>query len=465
MSKKETQDKDQIRKIISLFILVSALIVYAFLSNTGKTTEGFLSSGLRQLVLADVLVKEQENGTFVHASGRGFFHITKDGISYMSSTGQVRWSDVLNVTAPMYVAEADIVAISEHRSRVISVYSSSGERYEKVLDDPILSFSVNKNGYLSVITQSSERYIIHVFDGDGKWSSSADFPERNVFPVATAISNDNRYIAISLLNINGVKMSSEVILVHFGHTEALDFKDGIFASTGTKEDMLISLVRFMEGNHLVWVSDQQIGCGIIEENGAARYTHKWDLELTNKLEHIQFNDGKSISFAVGTPLINKESAEVGTVYQYGLSKDLLSTSKTGEKVTYLFAAMDSTIIGNDRSFHAINKSGSVLWSYTATKDVRQIVFIENSNKALLVSNKDTSLMTAQRTRQESSDIGDEIHHEIELIGQEQDESGIPSGQEEDVMYFEPSENQTELPPEEEGVPKDVSEEESETAEN
>ena len=414
MARQETQDKDKIIRRVSVFILIAALLAYVFLNNTGETAEGLLTTGSNHLVVTDVLIKEHESGASVSAYGRGFFHITKDGISYISPTGQTQWSSVLNVTAPIYAAEGDIVAVSEYRSRNISVFNSKGEMYAKSLDNPIMSFSINKNGYLSVTTQNNEFYIVEVFNERGEWRSGANFRERNIFPIATDISDDNRYLAISLLNIGGVQMSSEVVMVHLG-SEALDFTDGIFASSGIQEDCLIGVIKFMEGNNLIWASDKQINCAIIENNGGARFSHKWDLALSNKLDHISFNDGKSISLALGEPLINRDSVDIGTVYQYSLSKELLSSSKTGGRVTYLFSSMDATIIGNDRLFRAVNRNGGTIWSYNATRDVRQIVFFENTSRALLVANRDTSLMRAQRLRQEPIDIGEEIPHEIELI--------------------------------------------------
>ena len=426
MSRQQTKDKtkakERIIKRISLLILLTALVGYFLLNDTGRTTEGFLPLSSNQLITTDILVREQESGTEVHAYGRGFFHITKDGVSCISSTGQTLWSEVLNASAPLYRAEADIL-----------VFNSRGRMYSKTLENPILSFSINKNGYLSVITQDREFYRIEVFGSTGEWKSGASFFERNVYPIATDISDDNRYMAISLLNVGGVKMSSEVVIAHLERSAALDVVDGIFASSGVQDDTLIGTVEFMEGNNLVFASDKRISCAIIENDGNGRYSHKWDLELTNQLDKIRFNEGRSISIALGEPLINREAVDVGTVYQYNLSKELLSSTKADGKVTYLFSGMDATIIGTGRLFRAVNRNGGTIWSYNATRDVRQIVFFENTSKVLLVSNRDTSVMRAQRSRPESIVIEEDgINHGIELIGDDERQGNHIYG--DDVWY-------------------------------
>lgn len=410
--------KDSYTKVAALIVMFVAIIAYALIDDAVASPLRMLSRG--ETVLSPVgvrVVYDVGTHSTFHAYGRGFFQVTRDAVRFTNSAGQNMWETMLSLSAPVFVAQGDVIAVSEFRGRSVDVFNSRGLMYSKQVQHPILNLAVNANGFLALILENGDHYIVEVYNASGQTIMEGSFEDYNVVPFAAAISNDNRYLALALVDLNHVDMRSQIIFSMLNRSDAIHFQNGIFASTEAKENVLIGAIQFMDNNHIVYASNNSISSGVIH-NG--RYDARWQIEFDNQIDHIAFNDGRTISVAMGDSIINRNPLQIGSVLQYNLQGQLLSTINTGQRVTHLSAGLGGTIIGNNRSFTAVGINGSVLWDYISSREVRQVMFLENTNQALIATPSEANVMRVQRVAQNNgtgifTEYENDISYEVELI--------------------------------------------------
>jgi hypothetical protein len=271
------------------------------------------------------------------------------------------------------------------------VLGRSGLLYAKHFGEQnILNFSVNKQGYASVILQNGLNYESVVFDDKGTeiWRWMYQLP--GIYPIATAISHDNRILANSTLEVNE-HLVSEVFYAFLNRNEASGHTDTIFKSN-VKEGRIVSEIHFIDNRNAVILSDNDIS-GVTFTSGAEA-RNEWSFAFGNKMDYVTVYD-RGIAVAFGDEIINQTSETPGTVNFYNTSGQLTGTFYEGGRVTYMSSNGNTVIIGIGRTYYAVTDRGQILWQYDATTDL-QDVFILNNNNILTVSQNEAAVLRRSR---------------------------------------------------------------------
>lgn len=343
-----------------------------------------------------------ENGSDpqIYSDGtNGFYFCTKDGLKFYSSSGQFKWDSVFNMSQPIIVGNKQFVAISEFKGKSLYVYNSvKGIRYSKTFDYPVLSFSINANGYSSVILQNQEDYEIIVYNNEGTALYIRQHQDRNVFPLAAAISNDNKIVAMSFLDINS-NISSKLL---FAYTDSpRGFTDSIF---GGKPfiNQIVSSLGFSEDNSLITISEEEINK--ITFDTSSLVDVKWTHTLSNELDEFGFLGSKGFVLALGKPILNRESENLGTIKIYNFNLDEIGHFPLDKSVTNISTGHNSVIIGSRRSYYALNKNGKLLWNYNSTSDLRYIGFLDNTNTILVATNTEVQILKLSKGKERYEEV-------------------------------------------------------------
>jgi len=319
---------------------------------------------------------------------KNIYYCTKDGIQLINADGNSLWSDTFNMTSPYIAHDAGIVAVCEKNGRTLRIYNQTGKLYGIDTENPIVTFSINVNGYSCVIIQQNDsEYIINVYNSSGEIISDGKYIFDNGVPIATDISNDNKVLAVSLLNINDIKMQSNVLFYYLNKDQAktVESSDGMFSSF-IKEDEVVAIIKFMEDNSLITVSDKEIVCLKVNDESAERSTQKWLIELKNKIKAVDFPENKYVAVAYGDSFINAEEPEQeNTVKWFNLNGERVNTFISNKNVTGISSGLNATIVAMGRTFKAIGNKGGSIWEYNAIQDVKKILFVDSTNKILFIT--------------------------------------------------------------------------------
>ncbi len=331
------------------------------------------------------------NASFYSNNSSEFFFCTKDGIKLMTSSGRQKWEMPLNMTTPVLIGNGGIVAVCELSGSEVYVFNKEGQMYSQTFQGMnILNFTVNSTGYLCVILQRGEEYETRVFDSLGAniWEWKYQLP--NIYPIAASISSDNRILASCLMDVNDF-LASDLVFAYLDKNEAKNYTDSIF-NTKRKEEQIVGFMNFMSNNNLITISDTEVTGTLF----GASISEVFNMEMPNKIDFVGYLGDKNFVLSLGDSLINKDAKKSGTIEFYNLSGELISSYELAKKATYLSTSQDAVIVGAGRSYYAINSKGKLLWQYDAISDLRQVIFLENTDTILVASSTEAVIMKRKR---------------------------------------------------------------------
>ena len=343
---------------------------------------------------------------------KNIYYCTKDGMQLLNSKGETKWTDTYTMISPYMNCDGAVVAAADENGRSIRIYNQDGKLYGVDTEQPIISFAVNANGYGAVMVQGESEYQLNIYNNLGEVISTGKYPANEGMPISVDISDDNRIFAVSFVDITDIKMKSNVLFYYTQKEEAntADSGDGMFASF-MRDDQIIAVVRFMENNNLIAVSDSEIVCVKVGDNSRL-YEEKWAIELKNKLNAIDFVGNKYMAVAYGEEYINADTPEKeNTVKWYSLTGSKVNEYTAPKKVTALHTCNDTTVVAMDRSFAGVSTKGNAVWEYNATQDVNKIISYDGGNKVIFAAPNKMNVMTIGRggniDNQEAEDIGND----------------------------------------------------------
>ncbi|MCL2203638.1 MAG: DUF5711 family protein [Defluviitaleaceae bacterium] len=340
-------------------------------------------------------------GAVFHGHESPFFFIaTRDGVRYVSQFGESRWYTTMTLRRPILWGQGGYIAVSEgDRGRVVSVFDANGLAFSESFDYPVHTFSVNRNGFLSVILQMDDGYAVQAFHRQSVYRPmfrivmrEADHP--GVIPLMSEMSDDGRVIALGLLDVRG-RLHSKI---QFRYTYRGDGwgTHGIFAEVSLEDQMLFHM-RKTSNNRLVAITDTQIIVYTRDAND--RISTTATIPLYNHLVDVAFDESGRFAVALGAAFLNAAVAEpMGTVKIFDPGGTQIGTFEAGRRVTSLSMGHGGVIVGKDRNFTAITVTGERLWEYIALQDTRDFLFLENSDTVLIAGASRADVWRRQRTR-------------------------------------------------------------------
>jgi len=352
-----------------------------------------------------------DSGAAFHSNdSRFFYYATRDGIRYMASNENIIWSESFNFNSPHLAARGNIVAVGEERlGRNIHVFNENGPMYNVTFENPILSFSVNETGFLSVIVQYDRGYGIYVLnqhrtlpsDPLFRWTIFYDL----IIPTHAEVSPDGRYIAIATVNLNHNVMTS-VQFRYINQWDAWGTEQGLFATEDFPGQFLTAL-RFMNDNRLIVATTSKI-VGFQLGPGHTVSRKLWEIELENTKTHIAFYNGTHFAFVTGERLLMtaSEGDPLGLVRIYGINGIQTGSFELGRRATHLRMGHNSVIVGGDRSFHAMDFRGAPLWEHTSTFETHDVLFLDNTNTILVAGSIQAEIFERRRLRDSDFNEGD-----------------------------------------------------------
>jgi len=362
----------------------------------------------REMVIAStghVLTYAFDSGAEFHSNDSRFFHFaTRDGIRFIGSNEVLMWSESFSFNHPSLSTRGDFVAIGERSGgRNIHVFNSAGPVFSVSLDIPIQTFWINETGFLSVIAEYDHGYIVYVFN---QYKSTAEDPFFSwlifydlIVPTHADVSSDGRYVAIGVMDLTfNVRQS-----VQFRYTNQWDAwgtDRGHFA-TEDFPGQVITAMQFMEGNRLVVSTTSQIAGFQLGPSPAASRPI-WDIQFENEKDDIAFYGGTHFAFTTGSrlPMATGEGDPVGTLRIYSASNGApTGVFEFGRRATHLHMGHNSVIVGGDRNFRAVSLRGVPLWEHTTHFDVRDVLFLDDTNTIMVVGSNRAEIFERRRLRE------------------------------------------------------------------
>ena len=346
--------------------------------------------------------------SFHSNNSRFYYFVTRDGIQYRPSDGDVRWNHSFSFNQPHMVARGDIVAVGERSGgRRVYVFNSTDELlFRAEFEYPVMMFSVNAAGFLSVVLEMPFGYRIYVHNQlsirAGEYFYRQNIVDDLHFPVAVEVSEDGRYIAVAIVDLS-VRVDTTVQLRYTSLWDAVAWgaAEGLFASE-IFTDQIVHSLRFMADDRLVVATDSQIlGYRIIERDyNVTAKEWAWTVNLQNELSEMAFYGNRHLVYVTGNRHLGAINGyPVGTVHIVNTTDGTRAGEfSTGRHATHLSVGNGAVLVGSDRNFHAIDLRGNHLWEHNSLHYTRSMIFLDDTDTVLIAGANRAEVNRRQRVR-------------------------------------------------------------------
>ena len=182
---------------------------------------------------------------------------------------------------------------------------------------------------------------------------------------------------------------------YVNESEGSNFSESMFASV-IKTNELIPKIFYLDNGNLIVASDK--GLYGIGSDGK----EKWNIELTNHISYIGVEKKKYVVVAYGSAISGKNSRKVGNVSWINGDGKEIADFQAKDGVTYLNCNQTGTIIGCSKTYYGLKIGGRAFWEYTATRDMTDVLLMENVNNVLFVSNDTAVILNMDRVSQDTA---------------------------------------------------------------
>lgn len=377
--RKVNKKKVIISILIVVLLVISAIISVIYINNKEARNwidKNILQKEKTQNNLPSIEIEETDKSN-IYAFNKYIGILSKNNFEIYDNTGKKGNTLTLEITKPIFNSSNRYLAVAEEKGQKIYLIEDKNIVWERDIDGNISQINVNKNGYIAVtIVDTSYKTVIAMYNNQGEHLFNTYLSSTRV--AATAISNDNKYLAISEIDTSGTIIQSniKIISIEDGKNNPENSIKKIY--NGENGD-LITNIKYQEKDKLLCM-----------------YTDKITLIKTDgTIETLQEYKDKKVSFAsieLANSSITVEEKSSGiftadSVVNIMNSDNKTTASYTAESVTKEIYTNNNIIalnLGSEVEF--INTNGWLEKRYMAEQEITSIV-LSNSVAGIVYRDK------------------------------------------------------------------------------
>lgn len=185
------------------------------------------------------------------------FTYSKDGMSCTDAKGKVIWNQTYEMQDTMVRTCSNVVAVGDYNGRNIYVSDTTGNLGTIDTTMPIRDFCVASNGVVAAVLDDSTVTAIYLYSVAGEQLAYFKTTmSKSGYPVAIAISDDGRQIAVSYLKAENGKVTSSVGFYNFSSV-GQNYTDNLVGGYGYA-DAVVPLISFMNNDTVFAVADNRL---------------------------------------------------------------------------------------------------------------------------------------------------------------------------------------------------------------
>lgn len=379
IEKKVNKKKIVIAVIIGILILSFIIISIIYIRNKNVRIwidKNILRKEVVQNNLPTIELDESENSN-VYAFNKYIGVLCKNQFSIYDNTGKQEKNLTIEITKPIYDTNGRHLVIAEEKGQKIYLITDKDIAWEKKVDGNISQVEVNKNGYVAVtIVDTSYKTVISMYDNEGNWLFNSNLSSTRV--VSTAISNDNKYLALAEVDTSKTQIQSSVKIMSIedGKNNPSESIKNVYNS---ELGELITVIKYQEKDKLACMYTDKIKVikndGIeetVSETSDKKMTFS-SVELSNNVMTLEEKSSGLFTADSVINIINTDNKNASTYTTEAVTKEIYTSDN-----------MIGLNLGSEVEF--INTSGWLVKKYTAEQEITNIV-LSNSVAGIVYRDK------------------------------------------------------------------------------
>lgn len=358
-------NKKKLFILITIALLLILFMVFSILYSKNASVRGFFDMYIfKKNITEGTLPKISYSDCDVFAFNNYIVTLGNNVLTFYNKSASSVGSLELEISAPLFASCGNYLCIAEKNGSKIYLIHNKVIVWQKDIEGNISNISLNKNGYVSVsISNTSYKTICKLFSDTGT-ELFTNFLSKT-YVVDSAISSDNKYLALAIVDSSGITISSSINLISIADAINGSSSSVQYAYTAPTDSLVVN-IEFCD-NTLICIYDNHIDA--ISNNSCN--------ELTN------FQNSNIIFADVNNKLIQIEKKSSG-LFSSKFELQIVN-SKDNSKKSYEFEKEPKTIdvcenviainFGTEALF--INNSSWLIKDYSASQEINSIILSDN----------------------------------------------------------------------------------------
>lgn len=370
-------NKSKIVKLIVFTLLIAIVIATIIIYNKNEEFRNVFDKYVfRKEVKPDNLATidlDTNKESNVFAYNKYIVILNQNSLEFYNRTGNKEQSLEVQISTPIFEGNDNYLYIAEKNGQRVYCIQNKNILWHKDVEGEIKDLTVNKNGYVSIVVAGvSCKNIVQIYDNIGKELFTRGLSTTSV--IDTAISDNNKYLAIAEADFSGVLVQSTIEIISIENASK-NSDDAVVYTYQPDSDNLVINIQYQKDN-LVCMYDKFVE--IIKNKNTTRA-----FEFNN--ETVLFTDVNLNSKII--KIIKKSEGFFGKAFQM----QIIDTNKINNVITYEIEQNPKNVYVNDNIICInigtevlfVDSNGWLIKRYKSSKEVQDVIF--NSNIAGVIS--------------------------------------------------------------------------------
>lgn len=357
-------------KIIGIILILGILIAGIISYNISEDARKFIDFNILQKETEEENTKyiklDNETNPYIYAYDKYITILYNNTLQAYNSSAKKEFELNLTITNPIFESYKKYLVVAEKGGKKIYMINGKNIVWQTDVDGEIIRTNVNKNGYVSITTsQTTSKSVIITYSPEGKELFKTYLP--NSYVIDTAMSNDNKYLAIAEINTDGTTTLQSGIQILSVEKIKNGDEDKVIYKNTSNSNRVISRIKYNDTNNLIQMHDS--GIDLIHDG--------------KEINLVKFNSDTLF----GNIELDREVVETKQISEDGEVKTVtyILNEVNNKKVQYSIDLIPKEISAN-RKIIAINtgmkayfvsNNGWLKKEYTSSQGIKEIVLGEN----------------------------------------------------------------------------------------
>lgn len=364
---KNIKPKKSTFKFLIIFILAILIVfcVAKYITDDDfryKIDTNLLKKQVSESNLKNIEIDSDDNPS-VFAYDKYITVLSKNTLTEYTSDGNSVAKLDVSISVPLVETNGNYMVMAEKGGQKIYLISGTSILWQNNIEGSITRVNVNRNGYVSVIIQSTiYKSVIIFYDLNGK-ELFRSYLSTN-YAICTAVSTNNKYLAIGEIDYSGtiIKSYVKVISIDLAQTDA---ENSTVYTYEAENGEIVTDINYQDKENAICMFDS--------------YVQKVGLDSNERLYEITDEDVfVDINLKDGYTVINKQSSGL---FQYEYEMKIKDTNSKSESLYILNNDLPKSMSTSDNKMalnlgnevQIVDTNGWLLKKYTSTKQIDKIV--------------------------------------------------------------------------------------------
>lgn len=324
-----------------------------------------------------------DTGESTYSSFQGnILKYSGDGVFYTAYDGSLIWNYTYDMTNPAIDTCGNYIIAFDKKGSEVDIFSTKGFVNQISTNIPVVDARVAGQGTVALLLQENNTSYIQMYDKTGALLVSGEIhPENRGFPVSMALSSDATKLLLSIINVNGGDITSELVFYDFTD-KGKEEVDNIVA-TYTYIGTLIPKIEFVNKDKAIAFADKKI----IVFNNNLRATVAKEINVSEEMKSIFYNN---THFGYVCEEVLEDGTVVNQLNVYNLYGLKTTTKEINESFTEI-SLMDNNevLISDGNNITIYNLQGFEKFKYTFDEKVYSVIPGATSRRYYLIEESRT----------------------------------------------------------------------------